>query len=65
MRTVLIGMYSYGTIRVSRKTYMHNNHIPLRVRASLAIQPIMITPFMFPMYILEDTLNIKKNSANE
>lgn len=54
MRIVLTGTYAYGTYRVSQKKYMQNKHIPLLVRSSLAIQPIVITPFMLPVYIAED-----------
>jgi hypothetical protein len=54
MRGPLFGVYTYGTIRVSNKKYMQNNNIPWSVRASLAIQPIIITPFMFPVYIAQD-----------
>lgn len=51
---ILTGVYSYGTIRVSKKKYMQNKNIPIRVRASLAVQPIIVTPFMLPVYIYED-----------
>jgi hypothetical protein len=54
MRGALFGVYTYGTVRVTKKKYIQNNKIPLLVRASLAIQPIVITPFMFPVYIVED-----------
>lgn len=56
MRGILFGVYTYGTVRTINKKYIHNNKIPLSVRASLVIQPIIITPFMLPVYIAEDIL---------
>ena len=57
MRGVLFGVYTYGTVRVINKRYMQNNNIPWSVRVSLAIQPIIVTPFMLPVYVAEDVLN--------
>jgi hypothetical protein len=55
MRTVLVGVYSYGTVRTYKKKYMRTKVLPLTVRVSLSLQPIIITPFMLPIYIAEDS----------
>lgn len=55
MRAILIGVYSYGTFRMCKKKYIHSKVMPLNVRVSLSIQPIIITPFMLPIYIAEDS----------
>jgi uncharacterized membrane protein (DUF485 family) len=54
MRNILVGAYSYGVIRMYKKKYMNNKVIPLNIRVSLSIQPIIITPIMLPIYIAED-----------
>jgi hypothetical protein len=55
LRGVLAGVYAYGTARISQKKYMHNEKIPLPIRVSLSIQPVLVTPFMLPVYLAEDS----------
>ncbi len=55
MRSALVGVYTYGTVRTSKKKYMHSKNIPLPVRFALSIQPVLVTPFMLPVYVAEDS----------
>lgn len=62
IRSALLGVYTYGTVRTSKRKYMHSKNIPLPVRISLSIQPVLVTPFMLPVYVAEDSGLILENS---
>lgn len=53
-RVFLCGAYSYGSLRTSKKEYLHNSRLPIQVKTALFVQDVVTVPFMLPIHIFTD-----------